>query len=334
MASDGARVFLLGGWPKGAQPDEISLIHVLDTSMYVLFVLSSEQPSKIENTEQIKYPETDPTSNAVSPNEKTTQLARTSSTGPPTQEQLPPSTFSSLEAYGAFPLRKPTPAALGSPTSPQITQEGDVSESPIGYRARSAAPRFSSEGGIARLELERQLSISLTAQTERDQRIVQLTEELALKSALLERAETNNVEAAKRAGLELREHADRLLMQSSQVKQRDAELKDMQAAPPSRGQQIEQYEKELAEMRVKLEAKESELDSIRLRLADAEKGWIMSKAEADTLRAQTAAGFLNRDEDQAVIRRLTERVRAIESEVASMRWNEKGIEAMECRNEG
>ncbi|KAF8500871.1 galactose oxidase [Russula emetica] len=33
MASDGTRVFLLGGWPKGAQTDEISLIHVLDTSI-------------------------------------------------------------------------------------------------------------------------------------------------------------------------------------------------------------------------------------------------------------------------------------------------------------
>ena len=42
---------------------------------------------------------------------------------------------------------------------------------------------------------------------------------------------------------------------------------------------------------------------------------------------------MNRDEDQ-VIRRLMERVRAIEAEIASMRWDEKGIEAMECRNEG
>jgi hypothetical protein len=36
MACDGTRAFLLGGWPKGAQADEISLIHVLDTSMYAL----------------------------------------------------------------------------------------------------------------------------------------------------------------------------------------------------------------------------------------------------------------------------------------------------------
>ena len=33
MASDGTRVFVLGGYSKGARSDEISLIHVFDTSM-------------------------------------------------------------------------------------------------------------------------------------------------------------------------------------------------------------------------------------------------------------------------------------------------------------
>jgi hypothetical protein len=47
MASDGTRIFLLGGWPKGAQADEISLIHVLDTSTYVPFVISSGQPPRL-----------------------------------------------------------------------------------------------------------------------------------------------------------------------------------------------------------------------------------------------------------------------------------------------
>jgi hypothetical protein len=333
MASDGSRVFLLGGWPKGAQADEISLIHVLDTSMYILFVISSGQPPRLR-TEHIKYPETD--LNAVSRNENTTQLARKLSVGPPSEEQPQHSIFSSSEAHGVSPLLKATPATpavLAPLASPQITHKGDVSEGPIGYHVKSAAPHPSSEGDVARLELERQLSTSLAAQTERDQRIVQLTDELALKSALLEQAETNATEAAKLAGLGLREHADRLLMQSSRVTQRDVELRDMQAKPLSRDQQIEQYEKELTNVRAKLEAKESELEAVRLQLADAEKGWIKSKAEADTLRAQTAAGLLNRDGDQ-VIRRLMERVRDIEAQMASMRWDEKGMEAMECRNEG
>jgi hypothetical protein len=42
-------------------------------------------------------------------------------------------------------------------------------------------------------------------QTERDHHIAQLTDELALKSALLEQAEANVVEAARRAGPELPE---------------------------------------------------------------------------------------------------------------------------------
>jgi hypothetical protein len=39
MASDGTRVFVLGGNSKGARVDEISLIHVFDTSMYVRLVI-------------------------------------------------------------------------------------------------------------------------------------------------------------------------------------------------------------------------------------------------------------------------------------------------------
>jgi hypothetical protein len=86
-------------------------------------------------------------------------------------------------------------------------------------------------------------------------------------------------------------------------------------------------------VRAKLEVNESELEAVRLRLTDAEKGWIKSKAEADTIRAQTATGSVNRDEDR-VTRRLMERMRALESEVASKRWDEKSIEEMECRSEG
>jgi hypothetical protein len=310
---------------------------------------------QVENTEHIKYPE--PERNAVNPNEGTAQLARKSSTGPPTQEQPRHPKSSSSEAHGTSHLQNATPAISGRPASLQITHErnpspngrsleltgvnsrprhvpeDDVSEGSTEYHAKFAAPHSSSEGEVARLELERQLSGSLATQTERDQRIAQLTDELALKSALLEQSEINAAEAAKRAGLELREHADRLLTQTSLVKQRDAELLDMQTRLDelllSRDQQ---HEKELTNVRSKLEAKESELEVVQLRLTDAEKGWTKSKAEADTLRSQTATGSVNRDEDQ-VTRRLLERMRAIEAEVASKRWNEKRIEEMECRNE-
>jgi hypothetical protein len=108
---------------------------------------------------------------------------------------------------------------------PRRVQEDDVSEGSTEHHAEFAALHSSSEGDITRLELERQPSVLLAAQTERDQRIARLTEELALKRVLLECAEANAAEAAKRAGL----HADRLLMQTSLVEQRDAELVDMQA---------------------------------------------------------------------------------------------------------
>jgi hypothetical protein len=220
-------------------------------------------------------------------------------------------------------------------STPRHVPEDNVSEGSTEYHAKFAAPYSSSEGEVTRLELERQLSVLLAALTERDQRIAQQADELAV---ILEQAEANAAEAAKRAGLETpRNHADLILKQISLVEQRDAEPVDMRTKLDelvvSRDRQVGQYENELTNVRAKLEAKESELEAVRLRLTDAEKGWARSKAEADALRAQTATGSVNRDEDQ-VTRRLMERMRAIEAEVASKRWNEKSIAEMECRNEG
>jgi hypothetical protein len=234
----------------------------------------------------------------------------------------------------------------GVNNKPRRVPEDDVGEGSTEYHANEfAAPHCSSEGEVSRLELERQLSVLLAAQTERDHRFAQLTDELALKSALLEQAEANAVETARHAGPEVREDADdRRLMQTSLVKHRDVELVDVQARLGdmqakldefllSHDQQIGQYEKDLANVRAKLEANESELETVRLRLTDAEKGWTKRKAEADTIHAQNATSSVNRDEDQ-VTRWLMERVRAIEAEMASRRWNQKSIEEMECRNEG
>jgi hypothetical protein len=228
----------------------------------------------------------------------------------------------------------PPSKLTGVNSKPRRAPEDDVSEGSTEYHEKFAVPHSSCQGEVAWLELERQLSVLLTAQTERDQRIARLTDELALSGALLEQVKAN---AAERARLGLREHENRLLAQTSLVKQRDVELGDMQAKLDelllSRDQQVGQYEKELTNVRAKLEANESELEIVRLRLTDAEKGWTKSKAEADTLRAQTATGSANRDEEQ-VTRRLMERMRALEAEVASKWCNEKSIEEMECSNEG
>jgi hypothetical protein len=83
----------------------------------------------------------------------------------------------------------------------------------------------------------------------------------------------------------------------------------------------------------KVEARESELEAVRLRLTDVEKGWARSRTEADTLRAPTTAGLVSMDEDR-ITRRVMVRIRAMESEMASLRLSEKSSEAMESRNEG
>jgi hypothetical protein len=146
----------------------------------------------------------------------------------------------------------------GVNSKPRRVPEDDVRDGSTEYHGKFAAPHSSSEGEVTGLELERRLSVLLAAQTERDQRIARLTDELTLKSALLEQVKAN---AAERARLELREHEDRLLAQTSLVEQRDAELVDMQARLDelvvSRDQQAEQYKKELVNVRAKLEAKES-----------------------------------------------------------------------------
>jgi myosin heavy subunit len=202
--------------------------------------------------------------------------------------------------------------------------EDDVSQGSTEYRAKFAAPHPSSEGEVIRLELERQLSVFLAAQTERDHRIAQLTDELALKSALPERDEANAV----------KEQRDVELVDiQTRLRNTEAKLDELLLSRDQQIRQMGQYEKEVANVRTKLEEKESELEAVRLRLAEAEKGLTKSKTEADTLRAQSATGSTNRDEDQ-VTRRLMECVRAIEAEMASKWWNEKSIEEMEDRNEG
>ena len=208
--------------------------------------------------------------------------------------------------------------------------EGDVSEMSTEKHAKFAAPHSSSEGEATRLELERQLSVSLAAQTERDQRIAQLTEDLALKSALFEQAEAseaNAVEEKRRARLDV-------VDMKSKLKSTEAKLDELLL---SFDQHTGRHEEELANVRAKFEAKESvlqsELEALRLRLADAGPERGLTKSKAETLcGAQVATGPVNRDEDQ-VTRRLLERVRALEAQMVSKRWNEKSIEDMECGNE-
>jgi hypothetical protein len=296
-------------------------------------------------TEHIKNPKPNP--NAVKPNEKTTQPALKSVPQQP-QYPMPSSSDAYVARSTSFQNSTPENSELGRPASPQITRERNPS--PNGKTRR--VPEKDDNSVV---ELERQLSATLAAKTERDQHLAQLTEELALKSALLERAEAN---ATKRAGPEPRELADRPLAQTSLVEHKDAELVKMQAKldelvvsrdqhvraleqaqsalqkATSRAADADEYETELVKVRAELEARKSELEAIRLRLTDAEIGWAKSKTEAETLRALNMAGLASSTDEDRITRRLLERMRTMEAEMASLRWSEKSFEAMETRNEG
>jgi len=154
--------------------------------------------------------------------------------------------------------------------------------------------------------------------------MAQLTDELALKSALLEQVKANATEGKRRARLELREHEDRLLAQTSLVIQRDAELVDVQSKFRNTDAMLDELLPELVNVRAELEAKKSELEVARLRLTDAEDGWAKSKAKTDVLRTVTAASLVDLNEDRAMYG-LKEDRHVMEAESASLQWNEKSI---------
>ncbi len=232
----------------------------------------------------------------------------------------------------------------------RVPDDDDASKGSTEYHAKFEAHDTSSEGEVVRLEherladLERQLSALLAAQFERDRRIGQLTDDLALKSALLEESERNAAQAKRRAGLELRElqakldksllSHDRALEQAqSAVQKARSRAADADDRSQPAYEQIGRYKTELAEVRAELEGKKSKLETIRLRLRDAENDCAKSRAEAETLCAQSTAGPVNMDEDR-VARRIMERLRTMEAKIESLRGNEKSFEMMECTNEG
>ena len=142
-------------------------------------------------------------------------------------------------------------------------------------------------------------------------------------------------EEKKPAGLELRELQAKL---DQSLLSRDHALEQAQSALQKEScaaEANEQSQRELTEMRTELEASKSESAAFRLRLADTENGCAKSKAEADTYRTQTATAsvLVNTDEGR-VVHRLMERMQTMEAEMASLRWNDKSFERMECRNEG
>jgi hypothetical protein len=159
-----------------------------------------------------------------------------------------------------------------------------------------------------------------------------------LDESLLSRdqAEANAAEEKKRAGLEQRELQAKL---DESMLSRDELLRTLEQAQNTlqkttpRSADADERSRPAWEQATELAKARAELAAVRLRLTDAEDGRVKLRAEADTLRAQAAAGLVNTVVDRAM-HSLTERVRSMETEVSSLRGNEKSIEDMECRNEG
>ena len=224
------------------------------------------------------------------------------------------------------------------------------------YRAKVAALEAAAPEELVRVErdrlviLERQLSSMLAERAEKDKKIGELSDSLALTTTLLEQAEARAVDASKRADLledshedklrehadlqerhimleaALREHADRLLNQSSQLEQKEAELVNAHSqveelslskeqhvraldqartalqSASARADEVDtkykesrdrsaQLEGDLAEMKGEVEAKTSEVEVLRGRLADVENSWAQSREEADAFRALTTGSL-------------------------------------------
>jgi len=174
--------------------------------------------------------------------------------------------LSNIYVFDTKDIKFPDPEPNVNPNvkTTQLVQKSSASPPTPEQPQLTASSSETHDASPTRLELERQVSELLAAQTERDQRIARLTDEFAaLKS----------------------EHAGARRLMLMKLIQKDAELVDTQSKLLSRDEEIGQYKKELTNVRAKLEANESKLEAVRLRLTDAEKGLTKSKAEADTLRA-------------------------------------------------
>lgn len=224
------------------------------------------------------------------------------------------------------------------------------------YRAKLTAYEARTHSDVGRVEreriaeLERHLATLTSEQTATRRKVDELNDSLSLQTTLLEQAETRAADANKRADtLEefrdrnvrayselqtsyivmeaaVRDHADRLLSQTSLLEQKDAESKQISSqvqelsllrdqhiraldqartalqTQTSRSEevdtanqraraQVSQLEVELAELRGELEARTSEVESLRIRLAEVENLWAKSREEADAFRALTTGSL-------------------------------------------
>ena len=184
------------------------------------------------------------------------------------------------------------------------------------YRAKLAAMESSSESEVARIErertadLERLLATALAGQAERDRKIQELNDSLALQTTLLEQAEARAEDASKRhdnlaqahdaqteahdalrerhAKLEakLRETSDRLLSQTSLVEQHEADYIKAQSQLDDLLREHDQHIRALDQTRAALEAASARADEVDAQYARAREHIGQLEADVAELRGE------------------------------------------------
>ncbi|KAJ7071208.1 hypothetical protein C8F01DRAFT_1047057 [Mycena amicta] len=224
------------------------------------------------------------------------------------------------------------------------------------YRAKLAALESGNDSDVTRMErerisdLERRLTSLMNERWEQDRQMSELSDSLALQTTLYEQAEARAADASTRAEMaeeshertlqrhdsiqgrhnnletQLRDHADRLLSQTTAYQQKEVDELSLRAqvdellqsrdqhlraleqaraalqANSSRAEEVDvQYgrareqistlEADLVDIRSELDSRTAEADALRSRLTDVENSWAKSREEADAFRALTTGGL-------------------------------------------
>ncbi len=187
------------------------------------------------------------------------------------------------------------------------------------YRAKLAALEASSEHDIARVErervadLERQLSLALSSQSERDRKIQDLDDSLSLQITLLEQAEARADDASKRADslaqshdqhieahsslrerhgkleAKLRDTSDRLLSQTSLVEQHEADFLTAQSQLDELLREKDQHIHALTQTRAALETASVRAEEVDAQYARAREQIGLLEADVAELRGELEA---------------------------------------------
>lgn len=224
------------------------------------------------------------------------------------------------------------------------------------YRAKLSAFENANEAEVVRIEkervtdLEKRMYALMNERWEQDRKLSELSDSLALQTTLYEQAEARAADASKRAEMveeshertlqwhsgikerqnklevQLRDHADRLLSQTSSLEQKEVDEMSLRAqvdeliqsrdqhlraleqartalqASSSRAEEVDvQYDRareqistlevDVIELRGELESRTAEVEAIRARLTDVENSWAKSREEADAFRALTTGSL-------------------------------------------